>query len=89
MSAVTVAETAAKGDQLATLTALRDRLAAEVDRCNNGRDLAPLSRQLTLILARIAELAPPTEVSIVDQLAARRAARIADSDAPGRAAERS
>lgn len=83
---MSVAGSAATGDQLATLTALRDRLADEVDNCDNPRDLAPLSRQLTLVLARIAELAPPSEVSIVDQLAARRAARIADSNDPDRAA---
>ena len=85
---MSVADAAAKGDQLATLVALRDRLAAEVDTCDNPRDLAPITRQLQLVLARIAELSPSTEVSIVDQLAARRAARRTATDDLGGAAER-
>lgn len=51
-----VAPTAAKGDQLDTLIALRDRLAHELDVTRSARDVAALSRQLTEVLALIADL---------------------------------
>ena len=51
-----VAPVAAEGDQLNTLIALRDRLAHELDVTRSARDVAALSRQLTEVLALIADL---------------------------------
>ena len=51
-----VAPVATEGDQLNTLIALRDRLAHEMDVTRSARDVAALSRQLTEVLALIADL---------------------------------
>lgn len=72
---MSIHEAAVSGDRLKTLQALRDKLAHEIDTCGSGRDLAALSRQMTLVLAEIAELAPTDEVDVVDEIAARRNAR--------------
>lgn len=56
-----VAPAASTGDHLDTLTALRDRLAHELDVTRSARDVASLSRQLTEVLARIAEIDAPEE----------------------------
>jgi hypothetical protein len=65
---VSLEATARGGDRLATLRALRDRLAKEIDETRSARDVAALSRQLTEVLAEIEALAPP--VKEVDPLAA-------------------
>lgn len=72
-----IAVVAATGDRLATLGALRDLLAREIQGCESSRDLAALSRQLTLVLADIEELAPPAaeKGTPLDELRKRRAAR--------------
>ena len=44
------------GDLLLSLCALRDRLAAEIDQCGSGRDVASLSARLVEVLARVDEL---------------------------------
>lgn len=68
--------TAAKsGDYLATLTALRDRLAEEIANTTSGRDLASLSKQLTDVLREINELPDPAGTSKADEIAARREER--------------
>lgn len=72
---MSVRDSAASGDRLETLKALRDTLAGRIDGCESGRDLAALSRQMTLVLAEIAELSPTDEVDVVDEIAARRNAR--------------
>lgn len=73
----TLAGVAATGDRLETLRALRNTLAAAMSaRDVAARDLAALSRQLTLVLAEIAELAPTeTTGTSLDELNARRRAR--------------
>lgn len=76
---MTLRDAATSGDRLATLRALRDKLAAEIDTCESGRDLAALSRQLTLVLGEIADLSPTAEVDVVDEIAARRNHRRASS----------
>lgn len=65
-----VAPAAATGDQLDTLRALRDRLAEELDRTVSARDAAALSRQLTEVLARIAELDKEDEQDDLAELVA-------------------
>ncbi len=69
------------GDQLASLCALRDRLARDIDRAAPNES-AQLSRQLVLVLERIAALAPVQKESPLDDLAARRTARLAGSANP-------
>lgn len=71
---VLVASAAKSGDTLATLKALRDKLAREIDECGSKRDLASLSRQLSAVLAQIEAWRPP-RTSKRDELAAKRAAR--------------
>lgn len=56
-----VAPAASSGDQLDTLVALRDRIAHELDVTRSARDVAALSRQLTEVLALIADLETPEE----------------------------
>lgn len=69
----TLESVAVAGDRVQTLRVLRDRIAASIDACESDRDLAALSRQLTDVLAQIAELAPEVkEVSPLDELASRR-----------------
>jgi hypothetical protein len=73
-----VAPVAVTGDHLATLRALRDTVAAAIDSTGSARDLAALSRQLTDILARIAEAegaAPQPKGNPLDEVNARRAER--------------
>ncbi|NNU27975.1 hypothetical protein [Isoptericola sediminis] len=44
-----------KGDELAALVALRDRLARQIDETNSARDVAALSRMLDRVLERIGQ----------------------------------
>jgi hypothetical protein len=69
-----IAAAAQTGDQLAALTALRDRLARAIDESDSARDIPALSRQLVDVMARIESIAKP-KVSAVDQLAKKRANR--------------
>lgn len=65
------------GDYRRGLVALRDRLAAAcVDA--EPRELAPLARQLALVLRELDGLTVP-KGSVVDDLRARRVARVANS----------
>lgn len=57
-----LAQVAATGDRLATLRAMRDRLAAQIDETNSGRDVASLTKQLQEVIDRIAALEPPKGV---------------------------
>jgi hypothetical protein len=69
-----IAAAAQTGDQLAALTALRDRLAREIDECDSAKDIPALSRQLVDVMARIEAMTKP-KVSTIDQLAKKRATR--------------
>jgi hypothetical protein len=63
----------------AALEALRDRLAADIDDIPGPSPLVPaLSKQLTEVMREIENLTEP-EGSALDDLAARRARRLADS----------
>lgn len=87
-----IAGPVSEGDQLAALRALRDRLAAEIDASLDGRVTASLSRQLTDVLERIDELAPPKPkaVTVRDEIAARRRAKgLPGADRKERGARRS
>jgi hypothetical protein len=65
---------ALSGDKRATLIALRDRLAEEIEQAG-ARDLAPLSRQLTEVLKQLDEIPDGKEVTPADDIANRRAER--------------
>ena len=76
MARYPIAETAAKGDRLATLEALRGRLATAIDGCNDARDLAALTLRLQRVLSDIAELGGQAKDEENDDLAARRDAKL-------------
>lgn len=46
MALQSIEEAAKTGSRRATLEALRDKLAASIDECESGRDVAALSRRL-------------------------------------------
>jgi hypothetical protein len=80
---------AATGDRLATLEALRQRLARQVDTCED-RDLAGLSLRLTDVLAQIAAVGggSDAETEVMDELEQRRAYRGAEPPRRARAQNR-
>ena len=63
-----IEEIAEKGNNLETLKALRQNIARAIDSSNSGRDISSLSRQLQLVLERIAELEAQQqeEVSVLE-----------------------
>lgn len=63
------------GERLASLEALRDRLADEIESCDSKRDLAALSQRLADVLDKIDEIPTSKRVSRADEIAERRAAR--------------
>lgn len=65
------------GDRRASLEALRDWLALQLETAE--RDQAALARQLTVVLREIDELPNPAAESKLDDLANKRAIRIADA----------
>jgi hypothetical protein len=66
------------GDKRRSLEAIRDRLASELVSAA-GRDVAPIAKELQAVIDRIDRLPGGREVSRRDELAARRARRIADA----------
>lgn len=69
-------EVAQGGDRAATLMALRDEIAAQIDATDSGRDVAALSRQLTDVLMQIEKVAPTKATGDpIDEISQRRAAR--------------
>ena len=75
VKAKTLPEVVKGGDRRASLEALRDRLAYLLE--TSDRDHAAIARQLTIVLREIDELPNPAEESRVDDIAAKRAARLA------------
>ena len=77
---MTLTEIAQKGERLATLKALRDKLTEVLDRTNSGRDTAALALQLQKVLAQIDELEREEKAGDPDELdaliAAHGAARV-------------
>jgi hypothetical protein len=70
----TLASVAQRGDHAATLRALRNKLAREIDQCEQPRDIAPLAARLTDVMAQLEAIKAPT-TSKRDDLARKRAAR--------------
>jgi len=68
-------EVAGTGDRLATLQVLRDRLAADLDKADDPRDVAALALRLTDVLQQIESMPNTQQASAADEIAARRAAR--------------
>lgn len=64
-------ETVQGGDRRASLEAIRDRLATELE-VAIGRDVAALSKQLSDTIRELDSLPPAKGVTRVDQLAAAR-----------------
>ena len=62
---------------MATLEVLRNRLAAQIDATESGRDLAALSLRLTDVLEQIASCGggDSSEIAAFDELKRRRVAR--------------
>lgn len=68
----------ADGGRRAALEAIRDKLAVELA-ATEGFHAGPLARELRAVLAELDELPDGKRESTVDDLAARRAARIAQA----------
>lgn len=69
---------AVAGGRRSALEAIRDKLAGELEDAE-GRDAAPLAKELRAVINEIEKLPGGKEVSAVDDLSARRAARRADA----------
>lgn len=67
---------AATGDRVATLEAMRDKLAADMD-VAPPTVTAQLAARLQAVLAELAEIAAPQKVSSLDELDKRRTAKLA------------
>lgn len=94
MDVSSIADVVPLGDRLESLRAIRDRLAAETsdtlwnkhkEECScicgmgDGRMLVALVKELRTVIAEIESMPVAKEQSPSDQLAARRAARLADA----------
>jgi cytochrome c len=66
-------------DRRETLVDLRKRLAEAFEVAEDPRDLTALSKELRAVVAELDQLSSAEEVDTVDDLAARRAARLADA----------
>jgi len=62
-----------------TLSDLHERLTVALDDVVDPRDLAALSKELRAVVAELDTLPGGEEVDAVDDLAARRQARLADA----------
>lgn len=72
----------ATGDTLASLEAMRNQIAADLELCEQMRDKAALYLRLADVLKTIDDLRPPAvEGDTVDEIAARRANRRASTSA--------
>ena len=71
---MSIAATAATGDELATLKAMRDKLAADMDEAPPAV-VAQISGRLEAVLKRITDLGGAGEATLDDVLAERRRLR--------------
>ncbi|HPU04471.1 MAG TPA: hypothetical protein PLY47_11330 [Rhodoglobus sp.] len=80
---MTIADAAATDDRRATLVAMRDKLARDMDEAPPAV-VAQISSRLSAVLVELEELAAPEKVSALDELDRRRQSRGAASgaDAP-------
>lgn len=76
------------GDRRVALEALRDHLI-ETLKIAEPPTVAALVKQLQSVLGELDAVTAPAEVPLVDQLAARRADRIANTETPPEAGKRS
>lgn len=83
-----LAATAATGDHAATLRALRDRLARQIDESDSGRDVAALAARLADVLDKLAALPAERKGTALDELSQRRAAGDGVAARPLRAGRR-
>lgn len=89
-----LARAAESGDRIATLEALRDRLALAVDlefdpdaECRRPHaQMAPLAKQLADVMRELEALRPQEKASAADEIAAKRTARRAQAALSDRAA---
>ena len=72
-----IAMTAAAGNRVATLEAVRDRLAAQIDSCRDERALPNLVLRLTDVLSQIDSLPASHPMDAADVIAERRRQRFA------------
>jgi len=80
-----IQEAAQSGDEVATLEAMRDKLASSMDEAEPAV-VAQIARRLEAVLKRIGELRPSGKETLDDVLAARRDARKGRSVHPSRSA---
>lgn len=83
----TLIEAAASGDRRAALEAMRDQLARQMTEADTNV-VAQIAARLQAVLKDLDELPVGDEVSFTDELAHRRADRLAEADVappPGRA----
>jgi len=76
-----IATTAAKGNEIDTLRAMRDKLAADMD-IAEASVVAQISGRLEAVLKRITELGGAGEATLDDVLAERRQLRAKRSQSP-------
>lgn len=70
----TVSEAVSSGDRRTALTALRDRLAADIDNTETlPRDRAAITKQLQSVLSELDELPDPQQAALTPLEAARKA----------------
>lgn len=77
----TIADVAATNDELATLRAMRDKLAADMDLAPPAV-VAQISGRLEAVLKRITELGGAGEITLDDALAERRRLRANNAQRP-------
>lgn len=69
----TLAQAAKKNSRRETLIALRDKLAAAIDGCESGRDIAALSKRLMEVMGELDSLPDPNNGKNPAQIARDRA----------------
>ena len=77
----TIADVAATNDELATLRAMRDKLAVDMDLAPPAV-VAQISARLEAVLKRITELGGAGEITLDDALAERRRLRANNAQRP-------
>lgn len=69
----TLAEAASGNSRRDTLVALRDKLAATIDGCESGRDIAALSKRLMEVMGELESIPDPCADKNPAQMARERA----------------
>ena len=63
-------DAARSGDRRSTLEALRDKIAASIQDCESGRDVAALSKRLMEVMGEIDALPEPADFDELEDLQA-------------------